>query len=374
MKDLLRALLTLVLFLLLSTVPAISVPVSAQEEEAIDTFYELINEARLNAELPSYGRAPELMTSAQRHADDLATHQEASHIGTDGSTIEERVAEANYGAWSDGALVGENFWVGVGSVEDAFDWFMDNAEHRDNILSPHYREMGIGVATDEEGRSYYVLDFAARPNVLPIFINDGAQTTESADVAIRLSNETARPEGQGTLYVGRAIEIRINDTQDFAELPWQSWEELVAWTLADEPGDRAVYVQFRDGAGRTTTSVDTIYLLPGEGTPSPPPATPTAPSATAPPTKLPSGTAAPPEPTTSPLVTEPPSPGSSPTPAPVGEGSPPPFQTWTPLPSIAPDAPGAESMRLEPAIGVVCALQAVALLLGGYAALRRRPE
>ena len=370
MKDLRRILLALVLFLILLTGPVL-----AQDEEATDTFYELINEARLNAELPPYGRAPELMASAQRHADDLATHQEASHIGSDDSTIEERVAEANYGAWSDGALVGENFWVGFGPVEDAFDWFMDDAEHRENVLSSRYREIGIGAATDEEGRAYYVLDFGARPNVLPIFINDGAESTESTDVAIRLSNETARSEGQGTLYIGRAIEIRINDTQEFEGLPWQPWEELVAWSLADEPGERPVYVQFRDGAGRTTTSFDTIYLEPGEGTPSPPPATETptaAPSTpTAPPTESPPGAPSPEAPTT-PVGTEFPSPGPSPTTVAIGETSPVPFPTWTPLPSATPEVPGAESTRLGPMIGAACALQAVALLLGGYAALRRR--
>ncbi len=371
MKDLHRILLALVLFLILLTGPVL-----AQDEEATDTFYELINEARLNAELPPYGRAPELMASAQRHADDLATHQEASHIGSDDSTIEERVAEANYGAWSDGALVGENFWVGFGPVEDAFDWFMDDAEHRENVLSSRYREIGIGAATDEEGRAYYVLDFGARPNVLPIFINDGAETTESIDVAIRLSNETARPEGQGTLYIGRAIEIRINDSQDFEGLPWQPWEELVAWTLPDEPGERSAYVQFRDGAGRTTTSFDTIYLEPGEGTPSPPPPTETPTAApttpTAPPPEPPSETPAPPGATTSPLATAFPSPGPSPTPVAVGEVSPQPLPTWTPLPGMAPEAPDAASTRLGPLVGVACALQAVALLLGGYAALNRR--
>jgi uncharacterized protein YkwD len=376
MKDLRRLLLTLVLSLFLPSVLVTAVPISAQEEGETDTFYELINEARLNAELPPYGRASELTASAQRHADDLAQNQEASHIGSDGSTIEERVAEANYGAWSDGALVGENFWVGFGGLEDAFDWFMDDPEHRENILSSRYREIGIGAATDEEGRSYFVLDFGARPNVLPIFINDGAETTESTDVAIRLSNETARPEGQGTLYIGRAIEIRTNDSQDFEGLPWQPWEELVAWTLPDEPGERAAYVQFRDGAGRTTTSFDTIYLEPGEGTPSPPPATDTPTAApttpTAPPTELPSETRIPPEATTSPVVTALPSPEASPTPAAIGETSPEPFPTWTPLPSVTPQAPAAESTRLGPWAGAACALQALALLLGGYAALRRR--
>lgn len=350
-----------------------AIPLAAQEEDRAAEFYALINQARLNEGLPPYSLADELVTSAQRHADDLATHGLDSHIGSDGSTKTQRIAEAGYSAWGDGAMVGENFWIGYGTVQEALDWFMDDPSHRDNILSSRYREVGIGVASDAQGRFYYVLDFGARPNVLPIFISDGLATTESAQVAIRLSNEEAYPQGQGTLYIGRAIEVRISNTFDFAGRPWQAWEELVAWALPEEPGEHTVYVQFRDGAGRTTTSADAILLLPGAGTPTPAPptATPT-PGPTDTPAPMLSPTETPtsvPSPTR--LPTTPPVPPSSPTPLSVAVVAPAPFLTWTPLPpATAPSASGG----LGPLVGLLCVLQAVTALLGAYLALRRRPS
>jgi cell division septation protein DedD len=354
-----------------------ALPLQAQDEDPAAQFYALITEARLSAELPPYGWAPELNAAAQRHAQDLAANQLSSHEGSDGSTARERIADANYGAWDDGALVGENFFVGFGSAADAFDWFMGDAEHRRNILSASYREIGVGVATDNAGRNYYVLDFGARPNVLPVFINDGAAETESADVAIRLSNEEARPQGQGTLYVGRAIEIRVSNSREFDGLPWQTWEELVAWTLPAEPGERSVYIQFRDGAGRTTTSVDSIFLVPGEEAPSSPVSTASpSPEPSPPPVSAETPGAASPSPQapTPPIALEtpvtPPTSVASSTPAPVPAVTPTPFLTWTPLPSAAPETALAESPG--PSLGWLCLAQAAAVLLGIYAALRRR--
>jgi len=363
--------LALILLALLALAP----PVRSQEDLA-GQFYALVNGARLENGLAPYGWSTELAASAQRHADDLAAHRLASHTGSDGSTPAQRIAEAGYGAWEE--VTGENFWTGFGTVEEAFAWFMDDPPHRANILNPRYREIGVGVASDPEGRFYYVLDFGARPNVLPIFIDDGAATTESTEVAIRLTNEEARPQGEGTLFIGKAVEIRISDDLDFDDQPWQPWEPLVAWTLPDQPGEHTVYVQFRDGAGRTTVSSDSILLVPGAGTPTPIPPTPT-------PTPLPPTDTPTPLPTDTPTPTPPPTETPTPFPSPTATPLPPaptptplqiaevvmptPFPTWTPLPPTpAPPVAGGYGSVL----GVACALQVVAVLLSLCLALRRR--
>jgi uncharacterized protein YkwD len=53
---------------------------------------------------------------------------------------------------------GENiFWAGGppfdGALSDAEAWWMKSAEHRDNILGPHFRQVGIGTAIDD-GKMY----------------------------------------------------------------------------------------------------------------------------------------------------------------------------------------------------------------------------
>jgi len=357
---------------LLALLPPV-LPAWAQGEGPAAEFYALVNQARLGEGLAPYGWSDQLAAAAQRHADDLAAHRLASHEGSDGSTPAQRIAESGYAAWGEGGVVGENYWTGYGTVQEAFDWFMADPPHRDNILSPRFREVGVGVATDDEGRVYYVLDFGARPNVLPIFINDGAATTESPQVAIRLTNEEAYPQGEGTLFMGRAIEVQIGNTPDFEAASWQTWEPLVAWTLPEEPGEHTVYVRFRDGAGRIAASADSILLLPGAGTPTPPlpTATPTSPPAT--PTPTPAGTATPPPteaPVPTPSPTSTPLPPPSPTPASVAVVSPTPFPTWTPL---LPTPAGGGAGGATSLLGVLCGLEVAAVLLGAYLLLRRRP-
>jgi hypothetical protein len=341
----------------------------AQEQDPAAQFYELVNQARTSESLSPYGWSNELAAAAQRHADDLAANQLASHIGTDGSDASQRIAEAGYAAWGGGAMVGENYWAGSTTAPEAFDWFMESQPHRENILNPRYREIGVGVATDVEGRFYYVLNFGVRPNVLPIFINDGAATTESPQVAILLTNEEAYPLGEGSNRMGRAIEVRISNVPELDDQPWRQWEPLVDWALPEQPGEYTIYVQFRDGAGRTAVSTGRITLVPGPDTPTPLPPTPTL--TPVPPTATPVPTDTP-VPTPVPTEAIPPSPTAAPpSPIPVAtpELTPTPFLTWTPLP---PAAVAREPSGVEPLLGFLCGLELLAVLLGLYLALRRR--
>ncbi|MEA3341228.1 MAG: CAP domain-containing protein, partial [Chloroflexota bacterium] len=190
--------------LIAATLILISAPVTAQEPDPVVTWQILVNQARLDEGLAPYGFSSLLTAAAQRHADDLAAHEIWSHTGSDGSTPKQRIAEAGYAAWTwnNGELIaGENFWTGYGEIDDAMTFFLDDPPHRDNLLSTTYREIGVGVATDDAGRNYYVLDFGARPNVLPIFINDGAASTGDPQIALRLTNEEARPGGEGTAFM-----------------------------------------------------------------------------------------------------------------------------------------------------------------------------
>ena len=371
-------LLILVAILVLALLPA-----SAQDGP-VATWQVRVNQARLDEGLAPYGFSSLLTAAAQRHADDLAVNQIWSHTGSDGSTASQRIAAAGYAAWtwnSGELVVGENFWTGYGTIDDAMTFFLDDPPHRDNLLSAAYREIGIGVATDTEGRNYYVLDFGVRPNVLPIFINDGAASTDDPQVAIRLTNEDARPGGEGTTFMGQAIEIRIGNEPQFDDLPWQPWEPLAPWDLPSASGEHAVYVQFRDGAGRTAASADTIIL--GEGAAAAPPAvlpspTPIPPSPIPEPTAIPALIVAPtPEPAPivepSPTLPQPtvqlPSSTSLP-PATPGPSVATPFPTWTPLPTVVPRETG----ETKAPITLLVTLQGVVIILGVYLALRRGQE
>ena len=330
-----------------------------------------ISELRLKEGLPPYHRSNQLTSAAQGHADDMAQNDLDSAKGSDGSDTPARIAASGYTAWTrttGGTVARERFWIGSASIDDALDFFLETTDRRGVILGDEYREIGIGAATGADGRSYYVLTAAARPNALPVFINDGAATTTDPQVAIRLTNETVRPEGQGTNAIGQVIEVRISNDHEFSGQDWRPWEELVPWSLPNTLGEHSVYVQLRDAAGRTVESTDSITLVSEEGAETPADATPTAPT----PVPIAETESREGEPTPTP---EPPA--SAPTVQPratatlatgAESGGPTPFPTWTPLPTATIEIPQKESA--PPFIPLIL-LQGLALVLGLYLILHR---
>ena len=338
--------------------------IGAQNEDGRAEVFARVNQIRLDEGLAPYARFRLLGDAARSHAQDLAANDLSSTTGSNGSTPGHRIAAAGYTAWrsDDGApVVGENVWVGVGSIDDALAYFLGDETSRANLLSTAFREIGIGFTAGADGRDYYVLDFGARPNVLPIFINYGDINTESPQVAIRLTNEQVRPTGEGAVFMGRAIEVRISNDPAWEGVAWQPWEELVAWTLVGTPGENAVYVQFRDGAGRTAASGDSIWFgdtPPTAAPPSPGPEvaeTPSAePSGESGDSSQPAATSAAPAGTQLPVEVTP-------------------FPTWTPLPTEGlPEEPVDRPDEADYPFGLLLGLQGVAIVLGIYAALRRK--
>ncbi|OQA15376.1 MAG: Cysteine-rich secretory protein family protein [Chloroflexi bacterium ADurb.Bin360] len=340
--------------------------------------------AILNQERQAAGIAPLswstlLAQAAQRHADDLATHNLIDTTGSDGSTYRQRIRETGYRAWDDGLLVYETLWVGLGNADNAMSWFRSTPQEWENFMDPRFREVGVGYA-ESKNIHYFVISFGSRPGVLPVFINEGAESATLPQIVIRLTNEEAVPLGEGR-WIGEAIEVRLGETPNLEDAPWQPWEDLMPWVLStNTPGDYAVYVEFRDGAGRTTISQDTIRLTaPGEGDalPTVPRVEPTLP--TVDPndntnigvevTETP--TSEPPLSIETPLATET-------TPAPTPAATP-----ATPAPDIA-VTPPEPSATLPPQVLVnerqpadwtlisAILLQGVALLLGAAAFLRRK--
>jgi uncharacterized protein YkwD len=366
-------------------------PIATQaQDDPRSHLFALINQARLREGLAPLGNSTLLNQAAQRHAEDLAsadrraTLGQVTHEGSDGSGYHQRIREARYNAWNDGLMVNEVLWAGLGTAEDALVWFRRRSSADGDIGSDwevltdiRYREAGVGFAEDEGVRTFVVV-VGSRPGVLPIFINDGVEATESPLIALRLTNEEAVPFGDGA-SIGKAIEVRLSNRPDFEGRPWQPWETLLPWQLSsDVPGEYAVYVEFRDGAGRTAIAEDIIRLVaPGEAPPTPTPffdelepvaELPTAESAapTAPLSPGPSPTS-PIPPDATPSGDEAPSLPGTPQP---GSGTPVAFPTWTPLPTDLPDY--TEPNGPDWPLLSVLLLQGAAVLLGVAAFLRRR--
>jgi uncharacterized protein YkwD len=128
-------------------------PGRSQKDDATaqaNAMVSLTNEARSQAGLEPYRVNEILSGAAQAHADEIVSSGVFSHTGADGRNARERVLGAGYGAGREGVRVGENF-VARATVEEAFQWLMDDPQHRDNILHPVYREIGVGVGETSFG-------------------------------------------------------------------------------------------------------------------------------------------------------------------------------------------------------------------------------
>ena len=89
----------------------------------------------------------------------MACNDFFSHTSSDGSTVGERVTNQGY-SWS---WVGENIYAGSSATpQSAFDWWMNSAPHRANLLSPNYTDIGIGYIYEPNSlyKGYFTAVFA----------------------------------------------------------------------------------------------------------------------------------------------------------------------------------------------------------------------
>ncbi|WP_405968620.1 CAP domain-containing protein [Streptomyces sp. NBC_00015] len=113
----------------------------------------------VNAERSKVGCSPVtlnavLTKAAQAHSEDMATHQNMSHTGSDGSAPGDRITRAGY-AWS---TYGENVAYGYTTPEQVMSGWMSSPGHKANILNCAFKEIGVGLA---QPGSYWTQDFAS---------------------------------------------------------------------------------------------------------------------------------------------------------------------------------------------------------------------
>ncbi len=135
----------------------------APDEKAL---VDLLNKERKKEKLPELTVNAALCQAARRHSENMAKQEKMSHQ-LDGKGVGDRVTEAGY-AWR---AVGENLAKseaeGPGDPpasppEEIHKMWMDSKGHRENILNPKYREVGIGKARSSKGTYYYTQVFAVR--------------------------------------------------------------------------------------------------------------------------------------------------------------------------------------------------------------------
>jgi uncharacterized protein YkwD len=129
----------------------------------------LANEARSRARRCGMRRFPavpplalerHLTSAAREHARDMARHDMLEHSGSDGSLPDQRVTRAGY-QWR---ATGENIASGPTTPEEVMAGWLSSPGHCENLMSPHFKEMGIAWVVDPKSAQgvYWAQVFATR--------------------------------------------------------------------------------------------------------------------------------------------------------------------------------------------------------------------
>jgi len=83
------------------------------------------------------------MAAAQAHADDMARTDVLAHVGSDGTTGDERLTRSGF-AWT---AWGDNLAVGFSSPADVVVAWLNSPDHSAALLNPKCPLMGVGIAS-----------------------------------------------------------------------------------------------------------------------------------------------------------------------------------------------------------------------------------
>ncbi len=219
----------------------------------------LTNLKRQEQGIPPLRWNRELSLAARDFSRDAVLKHDAGFCGhTDtagrgpGERFRQRGYAKNMSAW------GENVVCGLVTPEAAITGWTNSKQHRKQLLDPNFREIGIGYFQDpDSGLGYVTQDFSTDPMYAPVIINREAVSTASTEVMLYIY----RPESTaGFQSFDSTTEMMVSNSPAFIGATWEPYSTDKTWTLDDGEGWRTVYVKLRDGAGRTVTATDTIYL------------------------------------------------------------------------------------------------------------------
>ncbi|MGV0577555.1 CAP domain-containing protein [Mycolicibacterium elephantis] len=122
-------------------------PAQADGDEG-GAVLDLINATRAANGCGPLAPNPQLTAAAARHALDVLNNGAEGHVGTDGSSISQRVGDAGYATNS---TIGEVVFWGTGAARNpaaAVQWWMNSPGHRAIITDCGFTEAGFSAVSN----------------------------------------------------------------------------------------------------------------------------------------------------------------------------------------------------------------------------------
>jgi LysM repeat protein len=280
MRHLLLA--SLLLFSLALPIQAAAAPDPAPDLSAGEVFA-LVNDYRAANGLPSFTQNSILMQTAQGQSDYQASIQQVTHGGPGGSRPRDRAYAAGYGGGQI-IFISELITGGFDQTPDgAMTWWKNSPEHNSYLLSPNYVELGIGVASDANGRKYYTAvmgHIAGGTTYVPEDTGGGLSAgpaATAAPVMIPVIKEEPRANGalvhivrtgQALWTIAAVYQVPLEQLYELNNLNAFSYIFPEDEIIIDPPGTYAVEPEENEGSDIEGTET-TVETMPGaaESTP-----------------------------------------------------------------------------------------------------------
>jgi uncharacterized protein YkwD len=207
------------------------------------------NDIRMDHGLPPLKRVSGLDNSSRYHVadmshDDYFDHNTFDRVNNDLVEVCDTWAriETYYTNW---VALAENIAAGQRTPEMAMDGWMNSPDHRYNILSDAYWEIGVGFFEGYgEYRYYWGQNFGKTDGRYPLVINGERIVTNDRDISLYIYGDWDQ------------IRLRNNDGDWSSWMLFDSWME---WQLPDQDGVHTVNAEMVGLDGSTSTS-STIEL------------------------------------------------------------------------------------------------------------------
>jgi uncharacterized protein YkwD len=120
-------------------------PQPTQASGAAATVMTAINTRRTSEKVTALPANAILQREAQRLADDMAKNGYLDHTDSTGATFTERMAASGYASGN----VAENIGItsGTSGTDVVSNWMISSTGHRESMLDPKHRAIGVGVTT-----------------------------------------------------------------------------------------------------------------------------------------------------------------------------------------------------------------------------------
>ena len=136
-------------------------PSAAEMDDMTLQVIALTNTERFKFGLPSLKPQRFLTASAKWMAHDMAEKNYFDHNDSRKRSIDPRLPDFGY---KDYQTIGENIAAGQKTAASVVNGWMHSPHHRENILNPDFKEIGVGVFFTQSGKYhwYWVQDFGKK--------------------------------------------------------------------------------------------------------------------------------------------------------------------------------------------------------------------